>query len=110
MPSSWPSPSRPPWPPGRSPGASAPPPRAAPPPAARRAPEAAAGLDDQAEVAALGHWLTAYDLRAKQEAGKALFPFLSPDRHDPFARGRGEPRYIVLRTEATAAGCQFLIG
>src|SRR5262249_39690852 len=76
---------------------------------ALRAAGAAAGLEHHDEVAALGHWLTAHDLRAKQEAGKALFPFLSQDRHDPFGRGRGEPRHIVLRLEATAAGCQWLI-
>src|SRR6185312_13818445 len=75
--------------------------------AALRAAEAAAGTADHDEVAALGHWLTAYDLRSKQEAGKALFPFLSPDRHDPFARGRGEPRHIVLRMESTADGCRW---
>jgi hypothetical protein len=77
--------------------------------AALRAAEAAAGRAHQDEVAALGHWMTAYDLRAKQEAGKALFPYLSQDRHDPFARGRGEPRHIVLKLEATAEGCQMLI-
>src|SRR5262249_34915219 len=76
---------------------------------ALRAAEAAAGLEDHDEVAALGHWLMAPDLRAKQEAGKALFSFLSKDRHDPFGRGRGEPRHIVLRLEATAAGCRWLI-
>ena len=38
-----------------------------------------------------------------------MFPFLSRDRHDPFGRGRGEPRHIVLRLEATARGCQWLI-
>src|SRR6185312_9127430 len=78
--------------------------------AALRAAEATAGTAGQDEVAALGHWLTAYDLRAKQEAGKGLFPFLSQDRHDPFARGRGEPRHIVLKMEGTADGCRFLIG
>jgi hypothetical protein len=77
--------------------------------AALRAAEATAGLENHDEVAALGHWLLALDLRAKQEAGKALFPFLSPDRHDPFGRGRGEPRHIVLRLEATAVGCRWLI-
>ncbi len=49
------------------------------------------------------------DLRVKQEAGKALVPFLSKDRHNLFERGRGDPRHIVLRLEATAAGCQWLI-
>ena len=94
------------WPPGKSPGASA-----------RRPPgsgwpcgaQAAAGLGNHDEIAALGHWLLAPDLRAKQEAGKALFPFLTKDRHDPFGRGRGEPRHIVLRLEASAAGCRWLI-
>ncbi len=76
---------------------------------ALRAAEAAAGLGNHDEVAALGQWLLAPDLRAKQEAGKALFPFLTKDRHDPFGRGRGEPRHIVLRLEASAAGCQWLI-
>src|SRR6185312_4541976 len=72
--------------------------------------EATAGLEHHDEVAALGHWLTAHDLRAKQEAGKALFPFLSEDRHDPFGRGRGEPRHIVLRMEGTDDGCRWLVG
>jgi hypothetical protein len=40
---------------------------------ALRAVAATAGLENHDEVAALGHWLTARDLRAKQEAGKALF-------------------------------------
>ncbi len=74
-----------------------------------RAAEATAGARDHDEVAALGHWLTAPDLRTKMEAGKALFPFLSQDRQDPFGRGRGEPRHVALRLEATVAGCQWLI-
>ncbi len=77
--------------------------------AALRAAEATAGALDHDEIAALSHWLMAPDLRVKQEAGKALFPFLSKDRHNLFERGRGEPRHIVLRLEATAAGCQWLI-
>ncbi len=76
---------------------------------ALRTAEAAAGLGNHDEIAALGQWLLAPDLRAKQEAGKSLFPFLTKDRHDPFGRGRGEPRHIVLRLEASAAGCQWLI-
>src|SRR5262249_29587092 len=63
--------------------------------AALRAAEAKGDLENHDEIAALGHWLTAPGLRAKQEAGKALFPFLSQDRHDSFKRGRGEPRHVV---------------
>jgi hypothetical protein len=75
---------------------------------ALRAAEAAAGHENHEEVAAMGHWLLAGDLRARQEAGKALFPFLSADRHDSFGRGRGDPRHIVSRLEATAEGCGWL--
>ena len=57
----------------------------------------------------MGHWLLTDTLRARQEAGKALFPFLSEDRKDPFGRGRGDPRHIVLRLEATADGCRWLL-
>jgi hypothetical protein len=76
---------------------------------ALRAAEATAGLEHHDEVAAMGHWLTALDLLTRQEAGKALSPFLSEDRHATFARGFGEPRHIVLRLEATACGCQWLL-
>jgi hypothetical protein len=76
--------------------------------AALRAAEAAAGHENHEEVAAMGHWLLAGNLRARQEAGKALFPFLSVDRHDSFGRGRGDPQHIALRLEATAEGCQWL--
>ena len=77
--------------------------------AALRDAEAAADLPAQDEVAAMGHWLLTAALRARQDAGKSLFPFLSQDRHDPFERGRGDPRHIVLRLEATAAGCRWLL-
>jgi hypothetical protein len=76
---------------------------------ALRAAEATADRPAQDEVAAMGHWLTTQALRPRQDAGKSLFPFLSEDRHDPFGRGRGEPRHIVLRLEATAAGCRWLL-
>jgi hypothetical protein len=76
--------------------------------AALRAAEATVDLPAQDEVAAMGHWLTTTAPRPRQDAGKSLFPFLSEDRHDPFGRGRGEPRHIVLRLEATA-GCRWLL-
>ena len=78
--------------------------------AALRAAEAAAGTEHDDEVAAMGHWLLTDALRARQDAGMSLFPFLSEDRHDPFRRGRGDPRHIVLRLEATADGCRWLLG
>ncbi len=77
--------------------------------AALRAAEADAGLQTHDEVAAMGHWLLTDTLRARQNAAASLFPFLSEDRHDPFRRGRGDPRHIVLRLEATALGCQWLL-
>ena len=57
----------------------------------------------------MGHWLLTDTLRARQNAAASLLPFLSEDRHDPFRRGRGDPRHIVLRLEATADGCQWLL-
>ncbi len=77
--------------------------------AAIRTIEAGANRETHDEIAAMGHWLLTDSLRARQEAGKALFPFLSEDRKDPFGRGRGDPRHIVLRLEATADGCQWLL-
>ncbi len=74
-----------------------------------RAAEATAGLETRDEVAAIGHWLLTDELRARQEAGVSLFPFLSDDRHDPFRRGRGDPKHVVLRLEASAEGCRWLI-
>ncbi len=77
--------------------------------AALRAAEAGADLPTHDEVAAMGHWLLTDTLRGRQNAAASLFPFLSEDRHDPFRRGRGDPRHIVLRLEATALGCQWLL-
>ncbi len=77
--------------------------------AAVRAAEASAGLENKDEVAAMGYWLLAGNLRARQDAAASLFPFLSEDRKDPFRRGRGDPRHIVLRLEATAEGCRSLL-
>ncbi len=76
---------------------------------ALRAIEAAAGRETHDEIAAMGHWLLTDTLRARQNAAASLFPFLSEDRQDPFRRGRGDPRHIVLRLEATADGCQWLL-
>ncbi len=77
--------------------------------AAVRAAEAAAGTQHLDEVAAMGHWLRAAGLRDRQDAAKSLLPFLSEDRRDPFSRGRGDPRHLVLRLEASAAGCRLLL-
>ena len=93
---------------GRSSGPSGPRPRAWPPPSAPPRPAPTSGSED--EVAAMGHWLLTDTLRARQDAAASLLPFLSADRHDPFRRGRGEPRHIVLRLEATAGGCRWLLG
>ena len=57
----------------------------------------------------MGHWLLTDTLRAGRTPPPALFPFLSEDRQDPFRRGRGDPRHIVLRLEATADGCRWLL-
>ncbi len=77
--------------------------------AAVHAAEAAAGTQHLDEVAAMGHWLRAAGLRDRQDAAKSLLPFLSEDRRDPFSRGRGDPRHLVLRLEASAAGCRLLL-
>ncbi len=76
---------------------------------ALRAAEADADIQAHDEVAAMGHWLLTDTLRGRQNAAASLFPFLSEDRHDPFRRGRGDPRHIVLRLEATAEGCRWLL-
>lgn len=77
--------------------------------AALRAEDAVAGLEKRDEIAAMGHWLLTDNLRARQNAAASLFPFLSEDRKDPFRRGRGDPRHVVLRLEATADGCRWLL-
>ena len=77
--------------------------------AALRAAEAGADLEKRDEIAAMGHWLLTDTLTARQDAAASLLPFLSEDRHDPFRRGRGDPRHIVLRLEATAGGCEWLL-
>jgi hypothetical protein len=61
------------------------------------------------EVAALGRWLLAARVREKQDAAKSLLPFLDGDRQLAFRTGDGEPVHIVVRLEATADGCRWLL-
>jgi hypothetical protein len=77
--------------------------------ASLRAAEAQVEVHEQEELAALGRWLLASTVRTKREAAEELLPFLPEDRHAPFRAGRGEPLVIVLRVQATAYGCQWLL-
>jgi hypothetical protein len=64
----------------------------------------------QEELYALGRWLLANSVKAKREAAEELLPFLPEDRHAPFRAGRGEPLVILLRIQAKADGCSWLLG
>ena len=75
-----------------------------------RAAEAQAEARQQEELAALGRWLLANTVKTKQKAAEDLLAFLPADRHAPFRAGRGEPLAILLRIEATADGCGWLLG
>jgi hypothetical protein len=77
--------------------------------AALRAAEARAEDRRQEELAALGRWLLADSVQAKREAAEDLLAFLPEDRHAPFRAGRGEPLVILLRIQATADGCRWLL-
>jgi hypothetical protein len=74
-----------------------------------RAAEARADAHHQEELAAMGRWLLANTVKTKREAAEELLPFLPEDRHAPFRAGRGEPLAILLRIQATADGCQWLL-
>src|SRR5689334_8678881 len=74
-----------------------------------RAAEARAEAQRQEELHALGRWLMAHSLKAKREAADDLLDFLPEDRHAPFKAGRGEPLVVLLRIQATADGCRWLI-
>jgi hypothetical protein len=64
----------------------------------------------QEELHALGRWLLAKSVQAKRETAEDLLPFLPEDRHAPFKAGRGEPLVVLLRIQATADGCGWLLG
>ncbi len=91
---------------GRSNGPSASRPRAA---ATIRAAEAKEEAHQREELHALGRWLLANTVRTKREAAEDLLAFLPEDRQAPFRAGRGEPLAILLRIEATADGCLWLL-
>jgi hypothetical protein len=74
-----------------------------------RAAEARAEARKQEELHALGRWLLAKGVQAKRETAEDLLAFLPEDRHAPFRAGRGEPLVILLRIQATANGCQWLL-
>ncbi len=78
--------------------------------AALRAAEAQAEARRQEELAAMGRWLLADTVKTKRETAEDLLAFLPEDRHAPFRAGRGEPLVILLRIQATADGCRWLLG
>ena len=71
--------------------------------------EAKAEAHQREELHALGRWLLANTVRTKREAAEDLLAFLPEDRQAPFRAGRGEPLAILLRIEATADGCLWLL-